>query len=104
MECEREGIAGVQTSVWFPDDPARKALLQRWAIAFVWCAMDHVREDCDLGPPLQARPPLRNIGLLTRNHRFLTCVALSDSQETLQSSDSEVAQQRATVQLSLFAS
>ena len=43
----------VQTSVWFPDDPARKALIQRWAIAFVRCAMDHVREDCDLEPHLK---------------------------------------------------
>ncbi|CAK0783433.1 hypothetical protein CVIRNUC_006632 [Coccomyxa viridis] len=41
------------TSVWFPDDPARKALIQRWAIAFVRCAMDHVREDCDLEPHLK---------------------------------------------------
>lgn len=41
------------TSVWFPDDPARKALLQRWAIAFVHCAMDHVREDCHLEPLLK---------------------------------------------------
>lgn len=42
----------MQTSVWFPEDPARKALIQRWAIAFVRCAMDHVREDCDLEPEL----------------------------------------------------
>ena len=46
----------MQSSVWFPDDPARKALVQRWAIAFVWCAMDHVREDCDLEPHLQVGP------------------------------------------------
>ena len=45
----------MQTSVWFPDDPARKALIQRWAIAFVRCAMDHVREDCDLEPHLKVR-------------------------------------------------
>ena len=43
----------MQTSVWFPDDPARKALIQRWAIALVRCAMDHVREDCDLEPHLK---------------------------------------------------
>ena len=47
----------VQTSVWFPDDPARKALIQRWAIAFVRCAMDHVREDCDLEPHLKVCSP-----------------------------------------------
>ena len=47
----------VQTSVWFPDDPARKALIQRWAIAFVRCAMDHVREDCDLEPHLKVCCP-----------------------------------------------
>ena len=41
--------------MWFPEDPARKALIQRCAIAFVWCAMDHVREDCDLEPHLQVR-------------------------------------------------
>ena len=46
----------MQSSVWFPEDPARKALVQRWAIAFVWCAMDHVREDCDLEPHLQVMP------------------------------------------------
>lgn len=32
--------------------------MQRWAIAFVWCAMDHVREDCDLEPHLQVRSRL----------------------------------------------
>ena len=47
----------MQTSVWFPDDPARKALIQRWAIAFVRCAMDHVREDCDLEPHLKVCSP-----------------------------------------------
>ena len=50
-------ICCVQTSVWFPDDPARKALIQRWAIAFVRCAMDHVREDCDLEPHLKVCSP-----------------------------------------------
>ena len=81
MECHAgKASLYVQTSVWFPDDPARKALLQRWAIAFVWCAMDHVREDCDLEPPLQARPLTcatfrpsdPPVGI-----RVLTCVALS---------------------------
>ena len=51
----------MQSSVWFPEDPARKALVQRWAIAFVWCAMDHVREDCDLEPHLQVGPVHRSI-------------------------------------------
>ncbi|CAL5220646.1 g2691 [Coccomyxa viridis] len=58
------------SSVWFPEDPARKALVQRWAIAFVWCAMDHVREDCDLEPHLQRTLlPNEKEALMAAEHR-----------------------------------
>ena len=59
----------LQTSVWFPDDPARKALLQRWAIAFLHCAMDHVREDCDLEPLLKVVIPRSMVCNWTERNR-----------------------------------